>query len=681
MKILYVAPHLSTGGMPQYLYKQVEAFCKENEIHVVDVTGSGGTAFVVQKNRIQELVPVQTLSNDKELLSVVKNYAPEVIHYQEIPQTFLSSEVLAELFKDDREHFNIVTTHSSFTNPDEITHHPDKYVFVSKWSMQQFAHLDIPSEIWIYPIEQYVFDKEAAKAYLGMEKDWKHVLHIGLFTPGKNQSEIFQVAKALENYKIKFHFVGNQAGNFGEYWEPLMKNKPDNCIVWGERNDVDRFYEAADLFYFPSKYELSPLAIKEALSYSLPCIFRKLHTYLDDYDEFENVTYINEDINKTSSTILQILNPSKIMYNDLKKLSKPAISENKFVIHFVDGAFVEILGSKQEEYIVDFYDLDANVSVHSTIIKNNCWTRTNRKYCTNWRISIYRASDKQLVFEHIFNPKGKRVLINIDSNSIGDMLAWTPYCLEFQKKHECSVVVCTEKNEMFESVYPELEFVAPGVNLQNLYAIYNIGWYHNENSEPVPPNTIKLQQTATNILNLEFEEIKPRLDYAPGENEYGDYVVIATNSTAACKFWTKEGWQGVINYLHNMGYKVINVSLEENLFENAEQIINQDIKKTMSIIHHAKFFIGLGSGISWLAWALNKPVIMIANFSEEWHEFSDAIRVVNKEVCHGCWNNPNFKFDKGDWNWCPINKGTPNQHICQKSITPLDVVMKIREIL
>ena len=77
-----------------------------------------------------------------------------------------------------------------------------------------------------------------------------------------------------------------------------MKDKPDNCVVWGERNDVDKFYKASDMFYFSSKLELNPLSIKEALGYGLQCIFRKLHTYLDTYDSNELVTYIDDDINK-----------------------------------------------------------------------------------------------------------------------------------------------------------------------------------------------------------------------------------------------------------------------------------------------------------------------------------------------------------------------------------------------
>jgi predicted O-methyltransferase YrrM len=63
------------------------------------------------------------------------------------------------------------------------------------------------------------------------------------------------------------------------------------------------------MFYFASKIELNPLSVKEALSYKLPSIFRKLHTYLDTYDNNSLVTYINDDLKLTKRIILEKLNP------------------------------------------------------------------------------------------------------------------------------------------------------------------------------------------------------------------------------------------------------------------------------------------------------------------------------------------------------------------------------------
>jgi autotransporter strand-loop-strand O-heptosyltransferase len=184
---------------------------------------------------------------------------------------------------------------------------------------------------------------------------------------------------------------------------------------------------------------------------------------------------------------------------------------------------------------------------------------------------------------------------------------------------------------------------------------------------------------ATNILGLEYTEIRPEITFRK-EIRTGEYVTIATNSTAGCKFWTREGWQEVINYLHAQGLLVINTSKESNPFDNCQPLVNTDMNNTMSAISNSKFFIGLSSGLSWLAWALEVPVVMISNFTEEGHEFS-CHRVTNTNVCHGCWNDPQYKFDRGDWDWCPVHKGTDRQFECHKEITPEMVIAEIKKLL
>jgi len=102
----------------------------------------------------------------------------------------------------------------------------------------------------------------------------------------------------------------------------------------------------------------------------------------------------------------------------------------------------------------------------------------------------------------------------------------------------------------------------------------------------------------------------------------------------------------------------------------------------MNYLHHADMFIGLSSGISWLNWAVGKHTVMISNFTTEDHEFQEnCTRITNKEVCNGCWNNPVFKFNKGDWNWCPENENTPRQFECHKSISVNDVAMVVKALV
>jgi autotransporter strand-loop-strand O-heptosyltransferase len=84
----------------------------------------------------------------------------------------------------------------------------------------------------------------------------------------------------------------------------------------------------------------------------------------------------------------------------------------------------------------------------------------------------------------------------------------------------------------------------------------------------------------------------------------------------------------------------------------------------------------LSSGLSHLAWALGKEVVMIAGFTEPDHEFK-CIRPYNHKVCHACWNKPEVKFDAGDYLFCPNHKNTTRMFECQTQITPQMVIEKL----
>lgn len=295
-KLLYICPHLSTGGMPQYTLKQIESFCKNYEIYLVEYKKIS-VSYTVQKNKIKSILGDKyfELGEDKsELIKIINNLAPDFIHFQEVPETFLDFSLSEKIFCDQRKYKILCTTHSSTVNPEHLVFLPDKYVLVSDWSYFQFKNKlgkSVDLSVWEFPIENLrCFTKSSAKKMLNLEKDYIHILNVGLFTPGKNQKEVIEVAKKLKDKKVKFHFIGNYAPNFEYYWKPLFEDISNNCVIWGERDDVDLFYQAADLFLFSSTYELNPIVIKEALSYNLPVISRKLNTYLNQYDN-ENVTY------------------------------------------------------------------------------------------------------------------------------------------------------------------------------------------------------------------------------------------------------------------------------------------------------------------------------------------------------------------------------------------------------
>jgi autotransporter strand-loop-strand O-heptosyltransferase len=717
IKLLFLAPHLSTGGMPGFLLRRIEllqSHCPELEIFVVE-HGFYGDSYVVQRNKIKEILPENhfwSLGDDKmKLIQILKDNQIDIVHVDEMIEGFdnfnkVSNELMKELYSDDRTWRMVETCHNVWFDPSvHKIYHPDAYAFCTPYH-KEIRFKDVPSysEVLEFPIEKMFRTNEEqliSQKKLELDVNKTHVINVGLWTSGKNQVEGVEIARLLEksNPEIQFHFIGNQAPNFKEYWEPVMNNLPSNVKVWGERSDVSTFMKAADVFMFNSTWECNPLVLREAASYGLKILSRNLPEYMDMFTPY--ITPIDDDINETKNSLLSLINDERrydveigqgkkfaldhlnfyeLMNSKEPKKQTKVKSNVKITQYFVNQPFLEITGNSDAMFEVKFFD-EHGVCHYNNKTEANRWFKLNREYFTKWQTKIWE--DGTLIYDDTLDYKGKKVFIAFDSSSLGDTIAWMPYVLEFKKKHECDVVVSTHKNFLFENVYPELEFVKPGSTVGGIHGMYTIGWFYDVNKEPEMPNTIPLQQTATNILGLKYEEIIPRIDYKIGNRPYeGKYVTIATNSTSGCKFWTKEGWQELINHLHELGYKIINVSKEKNPFKNAEQIKDTSMENTMNVIHHSEFFIGLSSGLSWLAWGMGKHVVMISNFTEPDHEFTtNCTRIVKLDVCNGCWNSPIYKFDKGDWDWCPIHKKTKRQFECHKTITSKMVIDQIQHLL
>jgi len=688
-KILYLAPHLSTGGMPSVLLKRIQALQGfDVEIIVVEYSNHSDE-YVVQKNEIKKLVhKMYTLVDNKmELIDIIKRHNIHLVHIEEMVEDSVNNfpiGLLNDLYDNDRTWKIVETCHNVYFKPDiEKKYHPDAYVFCTPYHLETFKNMPSTKFVLEYPIENKIPSK-AEKLYekvkFGMNPLKKHVLNVGLWTPGKNQGEGVEIARQLPD--MEFHFVGNQAVNFKHYWEPLMQDLPDNVHVWGERSDVDKFMIACDVFMFNSTWECNPLVVRQAASHGLPILARNLPQYvgmfdgwitpLEEHDVLNQLLSIKAPEKKPLSEALFNFKVSQMYIYNTVLTNEMMLQKINIDVNFVKQPFLEITGRSNKNYLVKFYD-ENDICLYENTIKANHWVKLSREWFTAWKIKVWENNYPIYHFE--LNYTDQRVYISFESSSLGDSIAWMPYALEFKKKHNCHVIVSTFKNFLFQDVYPELEFVDPGTVVNNIKGMYSVGWFYNSTKEPVLPNTIPLQKAATNILGLEYEEIRPRIAHTVCNKFDNKIVTIATNSTAGCKFWTREAWQELIHYLHSKNYRVINVSLEDNPFENCEPLEDKSLQSAMDAISYSEFFIGLSSGLSWLAWAMNKPVVMIANFTEEEHEFS-CIRPVKKNVCNGCWNSPKYKFDKS-WDWCPVHAGTDRQYECQSSITSGDLIALI----
>ena len=118
-KLLYVTPHLSTGGAPQYLLKKLELIIDEYDVHVIEFQDFG--IFRIQKDQIIDILknPLITLQEDKyELMTHIKNIRPDIIHFEEMPELFDISEELTQLiYHPNRKYKIFETSHDSSFDP------------------------------------------------------------------------------------------------------------------------------------------------------------------------------------------------------------------------------------------------------------------------------------------------------------------------------------------------------------------------------------------------------------------------------------------------------------------------------------------------------------------------------------------------------------------------------------
>lgn len=350
-------------------------------------------------------------------------------------------------------------------------------------------------------------------------------------------------------------------------------------------------------------------------------------------------------------------------------------------VDFIDGAKLEILnGPPNTNYCVMFSDAATGERQHLSNIKENHWTRTSRAYYTDWLVEVYNSKEK--IYQHRCNLINKKVYIALDSKALGDTIAWFPYIEEFRLKHDCKIVCSTFHNTLFESIYPQFKFVKPGDEVFDIYAMYKIGWFgpdHNKFRNVNDCRTIPLQQIASDYLGLQYKEVKPKISVYPKSRITCSkpYICIGPESTSRAKLWNNpSGWQDVVDFCISKGYQVYYLGLDNTKLKNVK-VIHGSISQIAQTLEESNGFIGLGSGLSWLAWALNKPQVLISGFSETWAEVNIPGRIINRDVCHGCFNSLKHFYDKGDWEWCPEDK----DFICTKAISSKSVIDMVSSVI
>lgn len=371
---------------------------------------------------------------------------------------------------------------------------------------------------------------------------------------------------------------------------------------------------------------------------------------------------------------------------------------------FNDGARVALPQRTEGKWRVRLRDLDTgNVLFQSE--NKGAFVSSSKKYYVRFGIDVWdvdEAGKATEVFTHAYDPHDREILIQLPVGTLGDTLAWFPYVARFADVRGARVT-CAMADKiipLLREAYPRIRFVTHAEVTEKriseqAYATYSIGLFFDDKAnihQPTDFRLVGLHRTAGYILGVDPTEAPAAVAIEdPGRPIDEPYVCIAVQSSTQCKYWNNpEGWRAVVAFLKARGYRVICIDQKpvhgtgivwNHLPHGAEdETGDRPLTERARWLRHAEFFVGLSSGLSWLAWAVGIPVVLISGFTHPTNEFTTPYRVINWHACNSCWNDPAERFDHKDFLWCPRHAGTDRQFECTRLITPAHVIATIQRI-
>ncbi len=365
---------------------------------------------------------------------------------------------------------------------------------------------------------------------------------------------------------------------------------------------------------------------------------------------------------------------------------------------FNDGCRL-VLPEAEHPWRVRLSDLDTGNVLFETELKAGRVNSTKRYY-VRFRLEVWQQGES--VFVHEYSAAGRDVLVRFPVDTLGDPLGWFPYAVKFKELHGCKLTcsMSAKMGGLLRDSYPDITFLTEReVTPERFYASYTIAVYYQANliydhKDCVPSDfrSVGLHRAAGYILGVDPTEQPPHIVVPNDTRPIAEpYVCIAVQSTLQAKYWNNPtGWAEIVRFLKEAGYRVICIDLKSthgkgliwtHIPPGAEdQTGDQPLIERARWLKHADFFIGLSSGLSWLAWTMRIPVVMISGVTHPTNEFATPYRVINYHACNSCWNSPLAPFDRSDFLSCPRHKDTPRQFECSRLITAEQVRQTIRRI-
>jgi hypothetical protein len=326
---------------------------------------------------------------------------------------------------------------------------------------------------------------------------------------------------------------------------------------------------------------------------------------------------------------------------------------------FNDGARVELPDRDSGLWRVVLSDLDTGNVLFEGEPPGGAFVRSVKRFFVRFRVQVWDVAPdgtSSAVLDHAFDAHDKDVLIRFPSGTLGDILAWFPSAARFWQVHGCRLTCAMAQDliDLLRPGYPQICFVPVDAATnqrvaENAYASYSIGLFFTDADfvwQPTDFRHVGLHRTAAYILGVDPVEEPCRL-VLPDESRPIDdpYVCIAVQSSSQNKQWNNPmGWRGVIAFLKGRGFRVICIDkapvygqglVWNHIPHGAEdETGDRPLAERARWLRHAAAFVGLSSGLAWLAWAAGTPVAMISGFTHPTNEFFTPYRIINWHACN-----------------------------------------------
>lgn len=263
------------------------------------------------------------------------------------------------------------------------------------------------------------------------------------------------------------------------------------------------------------------------------------------------------------------------------------------------------------------------------------------QFFSTWEIVVEDMENNIIFYENNFNLNGKKVFIKIDSKALGDTIAWMGYIDIFRKKHNCELFCSSFHNILFIESYPDIIFLPPNTNIEDIHTQIYIGVSDKYSYCPIKTDGSNLQNVASSILDLTpVKNLKPLITFEKSDIlKQNNYFCLSLSSSFDLKnYGDDDYWTYIISKFDEDVYILGDVDLSKYVKLKSLPNVKTNFigylpyNDLLNIINFSKLFIGFSSGLSWLAWALNKKVILISTVTPIFHEPSDLIRLGDESL-------------------------------------------------